>query len=307
MPFPQTSIHAGGGTKPFLLRQVITRGYILSGYQNASPWRNVNRMTHSTDTAVSLGDQLTASAAYPGGFQGATNAYLLRASNSWLPNTSAVAGFNMVTETGFSGPAAPYNIANVGNMMHQEQFYAWGVANAAASALMKFNFTTSAWMTSLSLSYVGYGGGGNSSFYHEKYGYTWEDAGSSGMRLTFSTETQSSTSMVGAHDQQKGISSKLTTLYAGGDGSYNGGYVLRRWNVTTETNVGNISKPVGNCGEENFDMGQDHQYMMGCYDGSQNNRAWRLNYLTDSGYEGSSTMQPKGVGGRSSGHCSYWG
>ena len=305
MPFPQTTIQAGAGSLPFLLRQVITKGYILSGYQNASPWRNVNRMVHATDTSISLGDQLTASAAYPGGMQGATNAFLLRASNSWLPNSSSVAGFNMQTETGFTGPSAPYNIANVGNMMHQEQKYAWGVANSATSALMKFQFSNNTWLTNQGLSYVGWQGGGNSSFYHENYGYTWEDANSSGMRLTFATETQSSTSMVGAHDQQKGISSKLTKLYAGGDGSYNGGYVLRRWQVSTETNIGNVSKPVGNCGEENFDMGQDHQYMMGCYDGSQNNRAWRFNYATDSGYEGSSTMQPKGVGGRSSGQCAY--
>jgi len=106
--------------------------------------------------------------------------------------------------------------------------------------------------------------------------------------------------MNGAHGQQKAISSKLNYVYAGNEGSYNGGYNLRRFSIATETNVGNVSKPIGNCGEEDFDMGQNWQYMLGNYNGEQNNRSWRFNYATDSGYEGGSSMQSKGVPGRSS-------
>ncbi len=48
--------------------------------------------------------------------------------------------------------------------------------------------------------------------------------------------------------------------------------------------------------------------MMGMYTGAgQNNRAWRLNYATDSGFEGGGSMQPSGPGiaGRSSGQMAW--
>jgi hypothetical protein len=106
----------------------------------------------------------------------------------------------------------------------------------------------------------------------------------------------------GAHGQQKGINSKLGKGYAGNEGSYNGGYNLRRFVFSTETYT-TVAKPIGNCGEENFDMGQDHQYMMGCYDGAQNNRGWRFTYSTDTGYELGSGSLRTGVAGGSSGHC----
>jgi hypothetical protein len=142
-----------------------------------------------------------------------------------------------------------------------------------------------------------------SAFYHEKYGYHYGD--DNGVRLTFATETQAQSPCNGVHGQQKAISSKLTYLYAGNEGNYAGGYNLRRFNVVTETNVGNVSKPIGNCGEEDFDMGQNWQYMLGNYNGEQNNRSWRFNYATDSGYEGGGSMQSKGVPGRSSAQNGY--
>jgi len=39
----------------------------------------------------------------------------------------------------------------------------------------------------------------------------------------------------------------------------------------------------------------------------QNNRAWRWNYATDSGFEGGGSMQPSGAGinGRSSGGMAW--
>lgn len=304
MPFPPNrNLGTGATTKSFLLREVITTGYLLSGYQNANIWRNVNRMQHSTDTSTNLGDLLTAGGAYCGGMCGSVFAYLTRANSSWLPNSSAVSKLNMVTEVGSSGPSMPYSTAQNGQGCQQEKIKAWVVPNGN-NALMRFDFASDTWLSSIGISYVGYGGGGNSSFFTETKGWTYED-GNNSMKMTFATETQSSASPAGAHDQQHGQSSKLTYVYAGNEGSYNGGYNLRRWNVTTEVNAGNITKPCGNTGEENFDMGQDHGYMMGSYDGSQNNRAYRLNYTTDSGFEGGSTMQPKGVGGRSSGIAAW--
>jgi len=93
--------------------------------------------------------------------------------------------------------------------------------------------------------------------------------------------------------------------YCGNEGTYNGGYNLRRWNVFTETNIGNVAKPHPNCGEENFTMGQDHQYMLGTYDGLQSNNSWKFSYTTDSGTVNPTGLPPGVNGGTSSGHCGW--
>jgi hypothetical protein len=52
-------------------------------------------------------------------------------------------------------------------------------------------------------------------------------------------------------------------------------------------------------------MGQDHQYMLGMYNGAQNNIAWKFMYASESGAQGGASMEPKGKPGASSGHCSW--
>ena len=298
MPFPPNRYMAGsGGPVSFLLRQVITKGYVLAGYRNSQPWTSVNEVTHSTDITIDLGGPLNNSTAYPGGMADDTFAYLLKANNLVGGSGTNVNKYNMRTNVSVIGPSSPYNVGNAGTIMHKEQDYAYGKPADGSAAIMKFNFTTQSWMSSLGASY-GNNSQTMSAFYHEKVGYHYGD--DNGVKLTFATESQAQSPINGVHGQQKAISSKLERLYAGNEGSYNAGYNLRRFAVATETNIGTVSKPIGNCGEEDFDMGQGHQYMLGNYNGEQNNRSWRFNYATDSGFEGGATMQSKGVPGRSS-------
>jgi hypothetical protein len=297
MPFPPARYSTATGAKSFFLRQIITKGYVLSGYRNSQPWTSVNEVTHSTDTTIDMGGPLNNSTAYPGGMCDDTYAYVLKANNTVGGQSSNMNRYSMRTNTSVQYGNSPYEVANAGTLMHHEQFYAYGKPAQGSAAIMKFNFTTGAWMSSLGAAY-GNNSQTMSAFYHEKYGYHYGD--DNGVRLTFATETQAQSPCNGVHGQQKAISSKLTYLYAGNEGNYAGGYNLRRFNVVTETNVGNVSKPIGNCGEEDFDMGQNWQYMLGNYNGEQNNRSWRFNYATDSGYEGGGSMQSKGVPGRSS-------
>jgi hypothetical protein len=298
MPFPQTRyLRGGAGPVSFLLRQVITKGYVLAGYRNSSPWTSVNEVTHSTDTTIDLGGVLNNSTAYPGGMADDTFAYVLKANNTVGGSSSQTNRYNMRTNVSNVGPSAPYNVANAGTIMHQEQSFAYGKPADGSAAIMKFNFTTQQWMTSIG-SQAGPNSDTMSAVYHETKGFHYGN--NSALKFVFATESQSSSSVAGAHGQQKGISSKLTYLYNGNEGDYAGGNNLRRWSVATETNVGNVGKPITNCGEEDFDMGQDRQFMLGNYNGEQNNRSWRFNYATDSGFEGGSTMQSKGVPGRSS-------
>jgi hypothetical protein len=303
MPFPQSRYMGGsGGPASFLLRQVITTGFVLAGYRNSQPWQSVNKVTHSTDTTIDLGNKLPNSTAYPGGMADDTYAWVLKANNGVGGNSSNVNVFNMRTEQGYGGPSAPYNVGNSGTIMHQEQTRAYGAPADGNNAIMRFQFSTQSWLSSIGKA-CGNSGNTMSAIYHEFKGFHYGD--DNGVKLTFATETQACSPCNGVHGQQKGISSKLNYLYAGNEGNYAGGYNLRRFSVATESNVGNVSKPIGNSGEENMDMGQAHQYMIGMYNGEQNNRAWRFNYATDSGYEGGGGMQSKGVPGRSSGYSSH--
>ena len=59
-------------------------------------------------------------------------------------------------------------------------------------------------------------------------------------------------------------------------------------------------------GEENYGQGQDWQYMIGNYDGVQNNENHKFYYATDSGNTVSG-LSPTANAGQSSGHCAWRG
>jgi hypothetical protein len=326
----------------YLYRTVITTGYVMGGYQNSSPWKNVNRMNHSTDVMTNLGDLLTNSGAYTSGTNNNSKGFIWSTDNSFPGSSTTTSAFSMITETG-SGLNTNWNMrVNRNNMgtIFKETLYAYIVGGGNADVDV-FNLTTETMLADFTYigNYIQMGGvtpyntpisGDTSSsdssnaigtMSDETAGYGYCDNGT--FRLTFATSTVSGIDParsglsgdyyisganvnLGAHGQQKGINSKLNRGYAGNEGNYNGGYNLRRWVFPTQTYT-TISKPIGNSGEENFDMGQDHQYMMGCYDGSQNNRGWRFSYTTDTGYELGAGSVRTGVAGGSSGACCWKG
>ena len=302
MPFPPNRYLARPttGTVSFLLRQVITTGYVLCGYNSGTPWQSVNQVTHSTDTTIDMGNVMPNSTGYPGGMADDTFAYTLKANNTVGGTGSGVNRYNMRTNTAVTWTGSPITVGNTGTLMHQEQTRAFGAGYGGTSGWLRFDFATGSWLSTATQSYGINNGTGGSNIYTETKGFNWGDGNNGGTKFVFATETQSASGVCGAYGQQKGISSKLTYGYMGNEGDYAGGYNLRRYNFATETNVGNVSKPIGNTGEENFDMGQAWQYMLGNYNGTQNNRSWRFNYSTDSGFEGGASMQSKGVSGRSS-------
>ena len=295
-----------GGSR-FLYRQVITTGYVAGGYANSSPWRNVNRMAAATDVMTNLGDLLDIAANYTSGACSRTKAFMWGAGPSWDSATQTTVGFNMITETG-SGLNAAWNMAvsrNDCGTIFKEHEYCF-ITGGGSAAVDIFNFTLETMRVGLTAGQAGdvsyqYG---VSAFSDETVGYWW---GTGGQKLTFATETTYTVGTAGnvnVNGQQKGISSKLNRGYLGNEGTYNGGYNLRRYETVVDSYY-TIGKPIGNSGEENFDMGQAHQYMMGMYDGAQNNRGWKFRYYTDSGFELGSGSTRTGVPGGSSGHC-FW-
>ena len=133
-----------------------------------------------------------------------------------------------------------------------------------------------------------------------------------GQQLVFATDTVGAdrleaSAWVGANNQQKPINSKDRKGYIGNEGTYNAGYNYRVYDLNTNTLSRTVTRPLQNSGEENFDMGQEHQYCMGMYDGAQNNRGHKFFYTTDTGYELGAGSVRTGIPGGSSGICGWKG
>jgi hypothetical protein len=304
-----------GKTGPWKYRTVITTGYALGGYKSGTPWKNVARMVHSTDTCTNLGDLLSYAGSYTAGNCSLTHAWLYSSDNIHPGYSNQTVSMNMVTETNNSYGGSMNTIVDRGDCaaMFKEHYFGY-IASGGNNYTDTHNLTTGTMYSTNQ-----YSGGftwndadSSSAWSGEIAGYCWDNT--YGRKALFSTDTslaqfscQNSGSYWGAHGQQKGICSKVGKGYVGNEGTYSGGYNLRRWQESNDTNIGAVSKPVANCGEENFDMGQDWQYMMGCYDGLQNNRGWKFSYTTDSGPELSGGSLRTGQPGSSSGHGAWKG
>lgn len=340
----------------YFYRTVITTSYILGGYKDGTPWKNVNRMNHSTDIMTNLGDQMSVAANYVSGACNLTKAFVWNTANS--PGSSNVTvGFNMTTEinAGLSDQWNTRRVRDDAGTIFNQHYFAYIIGGGSADVDV-FNLTTETaykenagpiadfgdevgkYNTTFSGSsaYV-YGIGTVSS---ETAGYAYQgDGDGNSTKLTFSTSTiqsggpgtyqnlldvpgsfflsQNTANVAGStnrwalvnasNGQQKGINSKLGRGWTGNEGGYDGGYNYRRWNLNTETLLGTVGRPIGNIGEENYDMGQNWQYMMGMYNGAQNNRGHKFTYATESGYELGAGSTRTGVPGGSSGSCSWKG
>jgi len=305
-----------GSEMPFLYRQIITKGYVGGGYKSSSPWTNVNRMAHATDVMTDLGNLLQYAGAYTSGFCNRFKAFLWGADNTWPGTSTQTAHFDLVNETSMAANTS-YNMTTARNdsgtcfKEHEAAF----IVGGGSTQIDHFNGMTET-MSAANTAWVT-GGTGSSSY---QYGVTTLsdehmsviNATDNGTCQELSHATAVTLNIIDIagtgisnNGQQKGICSKLGRGWAGHQGGYNGGYTLRRWNFSTQTSLGTVDKPIGNSGEENFDMGQAHQYCHGNYDGAQNNRSWKFYYSTESGSELGTGSVRTGVPGGSSGHC-YW-
>ena len=285
----------------FKYRQIINYSYVGCGYKNASPWKNVHKTVVSTDQTSNLGTLMQYAAAYTSGTC-SLNIFYMWATYDGFPGTTVqTSAMNMFTESSYTLTSA-MNMLDARDdcaTVHQEHDRCW-ISGGGNSSIDRFNMITESMATS-SL------GGGLStflaSFSDQYYGFWGSEAGT--QKITFATETPATHTTFFHHSQQKGISSKMRKGYCGNEGDYASGYNLRRWYFPTDTNTGNVTKPDTNCGEENFTLGQDWQYMLGQYNGAQNNNSWKFYYSTDSGTANPAGLSPTAQAGQSSGHCGW--
>lgn len=293
----------------FKFRQIIAVSYLAGGYKNSSPWKNVHKTINSTDQTSHIGELLDYPASYT---SGACSRYIffvwsVNEDNAFKGpgdvNGTRTSAINMANDTKYTHTAR-FNIStargDLGTMFKETEFAY--MFTGGSTTVEKFDLSNETLMTGFNLTTIN-GSDGGSAFSDENYGYGWTS--DSGIKMSFASETFTSSAHWSAHSQQKGISSKVGKGYAGNEGSYAGGYNLRRWSNANDTNIGNVSKPHPNCGEENFTMGQDWQYMLGNYDGAQNNTSWKFTYATDTGTTSVSGLAPGVNAGTSSGHCGW--
>ena len=284
-------------------RQVINVGYTGGGYKDGSPWRQVHRTNHSTHQTTNLGIQMDHPGSYISGACSDTTFFLWStpSDNSHFTVSSRTSGFHMYTETSKSHNSTfnTYSDRNDSGTSFKETYLSFH-GGGDRSGMEVFNLATEARQSNNGGDLRS--GSTNSAFSDKDQGYHWAD--SAGWKVNHQTFSVSGSSHWSAHGQQKGQPTKVRVGFCGNEGSYSGGYNLRRWNLTNDSNTGTFSKYRANCGEENFIMGQDWGYMIGNYDGAQNNGTWQQQFSTDTRTDHSG-LQPTANAGQSSGHCGW--
>lgn len=305
-----TGIIGRGYRTPYLYRQILTTGYVAGGYKDSVPWRNVVKFNMSADTSSSLGDLLQETCNYNSGAHNRDIAFTWGGGTGNAISTTSTSCFNMRNDTTYAKTTAmntPVTIADAATAQ-EELTRAWIAGGTGNGSVVRFNLVTETASTGFAQSVLQNNGVGSAAHQTDTQAFFWADDTTSAI-LTFATETFSTNAAgkPGNHSQQKGKTSKIGFGWAGNEGSYNGGNSFRKWNQVTNTQVSTMSKPIGNSGEENFVMGQAHNWMLGMYDTGQNNRAWKWTFATDTGFEGGASMQPSapGIAGRSSGY-GFW-
>jgi len=303
-------------TIPYLHRSIITNGYILGGYKSGVTYKRVNRTVAATDVTTDLGDLLDRTFNYKAGAVGKDRIFVFGAGNAHNASSNLTTGFSSRTETAFSPQSRSHMANSRGHMgtIFKEHYATW-IMGGNRGEIEKFDTITESMVTSSIFNNPSYSGQGGATAggpwgmtCDENYGIWYSGEGSGGgvnhWDFVFATETITTRSGThsGRHFQQKSIQSKVVNGYAGNEGSWAGGYTYRKTNFTTGTvTTPGIGKAYTNCGEENYTLGQDHQYMLGQYNGLQNNLSAKFVYATEVQTTGASSMQPSGIPGTSSG------
>lgn len=283
--------------------RIWTHGYVGGGYQNSSPWSNVNRTVHSTDTTTNLGDKLDRSGAYMSGSWSDIKHWFHSMENTYRGSSNYTSGFNMASETGIAHLSQWDMTVNRGSMgSMQDHVFAGGnsfLTGGGNGRTDVFNLKTETMRTSgFPNDYPDggddptWGGHGRLKGWHKR----------SGTRKGLEWKTESWVTWEhgpGGDGWKKCLPSMLGHLYCGtGNNNQNGN---ARIDDITGINVRNID--FGRMGEENFQMGMRKGYCLGNYNGSQNNQTFKVNYINDGATYLGGTTEPKGHGGMSSAHC----
>ena len=274
----------------------VLRGYTLAGYRSSTAWRNVNRTDHASDTTYDLGDQITTSDAYTAGASNGTYAYVFHSGGNWNVDGNAINRFNMTTDTNSDITTTMANSMNRTSAMRSKFVYAYTFGNRVPN---KFNLLTE---TATLTGWANTDGGGNLHGANPACGQGerrgWHNQGSAGSYLDFATETRASWVNTGTDGSNKTISSYTGFMYWNTGGGFRTSNPMSKRYDYSGSQVLTIAK-FANSGEESYHTGELKGYMVGMYNGAQNNTGAIMNYQTNT-YFTQTSVDSKGPAGRAS-------
>ena len=305
----------------FKFRTIISYQYMVGGYHNSTCWRTAHKVVASTDQGANLGDMLQKGAGYTDGVGNNKQLFVFGTDgdgstyqDGYPGNTTYTSSFSMINDTTYTH-SSTHNTAvtrNQGGTVWLEEYFAWifgGHSNNSDFDVEKMDLTNEAMTATVYNSLLS---GDNDEqaacgkMVDEHFAYIWDNLNA--VLFNMVTESESTSTQWGPYGQQRGISSKNRRGWCGSEGSYSSGPNWNRWDLTTNTNLGTMTK-INNSGtgpgEENYTMGQDHQYMLGNHDGNQNNESHKFFYATETGVVNPTGLAPTAHTGQSSATCGW--
>ena len=320
-------------------RSYLTHGYMTGGYKDGIAWRSMNKTWHSTDTTVYCGEQLNTAGSYNGGSFSDYYGYVHGAGGDGAAAASArTVSYNLATgiqRTTGSQPAG----ANPGGTFGYTGNDPGGAgipygSSGSASGVGTWELSTARSYFAAGVNQIGQtcyitGGGQTAAcdkmYYPTEIMYTttaapvngnhctaahgatigwWSIAGNN-RYITYSSDVWSTWSpgtTVAPDGVCKILSSKLGYHYCGSGANVT--TAGQKFSDSTGSTLSTtITKPSA-YGEENMQMGQNWGYMLGQYNGAQNNNTVKYNYTNDTLTVMGIVTQPKGHAGQSSAVCS---
>ena len=270
----------------YFYRQVFTKGYVMGGYKDSSPWNTVNKATYSTETMTNQGNIMTLPGSYTDGQCSPLKSYIWSLStthssptvtSNWMAHasdTTCTADASMDMNTARHDLVCPsypdrYALLTGGASSTCDRFDYWTeVCTSTGDSGFSTNYGAHVW--------------GESHAYVQCEG--------TGRKVYMPTETWSAYSMgVGAIAvHSKGLSSKTGYGYWFGRHTTNGtGRYIDRVSFTTDTtNAHWADQSDGGSGthgqtETNNTVGQEKGYSLGGYNQvGQNNFSHTFVYAT---------------------------
>jgi hypothetical protein len=274
---------------------VVVRGYTMGGYQNGVGWINVNRTDHASDTTYNLGDQVTTIDAYCAACSNGTYAYVLHPGGNWTAQGREINRFNMLTDTNADIATQMLTGKDRTSLMRSKFTYAYSFGNGQPE---KFNILTET--PSLFLSSTDQNGStvGNPACGQGELRGWHMVAGTRGNFLEFTTETWNAWTPPGPDGTNKTFSTYTGFMYWNTGGGYTTGNPWSKRHDYNGTQYLTIGKPAAT-GEESLHTGELKGYMVGMYNGAQNNQGGIMNYANNT-FTFVSSVNSVGVGGRAS-------
>ena len=228
-------------------------------------------------------------------------AYVFCTANGWNATGNYVSTFSMVTESNAGAGQSMSTSRNRTSVMKRDFKYAYVCGNNNNNP-DRYDLTNDS-VTTVS-------GSSNTGNDNPACGYGetkgWWKQGGTGHEYAWATQSWSGwNSPPGTDGTNKTWSSRLGYGYWNTGGGYSTNSNMSRRDDTTGSELNQTGKP-GATGEETFFGGMTHGFMVGMYNGSQNNTGGQMDFSTHSfGWNGS--LNSQGTPGRASGAAIEYG